>query len=401
MKLTTRRIALGNLLYRRARTLSLLALVAAITFVISAGSLFGFSLLNGIQNTEDRLGADLMVVPLGADRDLEGALLQGKPSTFYIAGETATALLSLTAPERTSAQIFLATFDSDHCAFPVQIIGYDPLTDFVVAPWLEQSIPGGPQDGEIVIGSEISLALGEEMLIFGSRYRACAQLAKSGMGFDTSVFVNMETARELVQKYETFLGAIPLPDDHDAVSAVTIALPKGVDAAEFAKSLREEFRGHSISVVLPQTIIGNLAQNLDLTLVILSALLTAIWLLSVVVLAIVFTVMLGERRQEFGVFRAIGATRQKLVSVLMTESFLVGAAGAALGLGLMCLLVFPFSNSLAVVLSAKFLLPNTGETILILFAAFALCAATGPLASVYAAYKLGRSDAFTMIREGA
>jgi hypothetical protein len=47
--------------------------------------------------------------------------------------------------DRATQQLFISTFDSEHCAALVQIIGYDPETDFVVAPWLKGSKVTEPQ----------------------------------------------------------------------------------------------------------------------------------------------------------------------------------------------------------------------------------------------------------------
>jgi putative ABC transport system permease protein len=399
--LSTFYIALNNLNHHPFRTVSLIALVAVTAFLISGGTLLGVSLQSGVDSTRQRLGADAMIVPLGAERDIEGALLQGKPGTFYLRGDTARRLQSADGVERASAQLFIATFDSEHCAFPLQIIGYDPETDFVVAPWLAAKVPGGPGYGEVIMGSDINLAVGKKLLLFGSDFQTIGRLEKTGMGFDVSVFVNMETARALVDEYRSYVGAIPVPDDTGAVSAVMVDIAKGYETAAFAKNLRENFRNDSISIVLPQAMIDSLGRNLNLTLMILRLLLTVLWLLSVTVLAIVFMVALNERKREFGMLRALGANKGKITGIILAEASLIGAAGALLGVGSLCLLVFPFNALIESKLEAEYLLPPAPETALILLCGFGISLAMGPLASIFSAVRLGRGDAFSVIREGA
>ena len=315
--LTTVNLARISLLQRQYRSACLVALIATITFVVTGGSLFGSSLLNGVSNTENRLGADLMIVPVGAERDYEGALLQGKPGTFYLEKETVQELLHADGIAKASPQLYIATFDSSHCAFPVQVIGFDPKTDFVIAPWLEKEMSGGPGYGEIVVGYNVRAEVGDDLLLFGDEYRTVGRLGKTGMGFDNSVFLNLETAKKIVADYRTFDEAAVLPEDDGAVSVVVADVARGLDSDEFAKDLRERFRGKSITVIQPQAIISDLSKNLRLTIGIISILLAALWLLAVVVLAVVFAVTVNERKKEFGVYRALGATRQKLAGIVL------------------------------------------------------------------------------------
>jgi putative ABC transport system permease protein len=282
-------IALNNLLHRRFRLFFLATLVGLTAFVIAGGVLLAASLRNGVESTAARLGADAMFLPVGAGRDLEGALLEGKPSTFYLPGESVRGLSGAAGVKRSSPQLFVATFDSSHCSALVQIIGYDPETDFVVAPWLAEEVPGGPGRGEIVIGNAILLETGEEMQLFGTKYRVAGRLEKTGMGFDVSVFANTETIRMIIDEYETYLGATPMPDEN-AASAIVAEIADGIDHEAFAKNIRKNYR--NVDVILPQAIIGNLAKNLDLTIGVLTVFPVVMWLVLAFVLAIVFTIAL-------------------------------------------------------------------------------------------------------------
>jgi putative ABC transport system permease protein len=389
-------IARNNLLHRRFRLICLAALLALTTFVIAGGVLLGASLRNGVESAAARLGADAMFLPSGAGRELEGALLQGKPSTFYLPGESVRLLSGAAGVEKASPQLFVATFDSSHCSSLVQIIGYDPETDFVVAPWLAENSQSVPKRGEIVIGSAILLEAGEEMQLFGTKYRVAGRLEKTGMGFDVSVFANMETICGIINEYERYLGAIPMPDA-GAVSAIVVELADGIDPEAFAKEIRKKHRG--VDVVLPQAMIGNLAQNLDLVIGVLTLFPAVLWLVSAFVLAIIFLIALHERKREFGVLRALGATRGKLAGILLTESALIGALGAGGGLLLFCAMALPFSALVESRLGPVCLLPSAGEAALLLGVCFLLCAVCGPIAAAASAVRIGRAEASLIMRE--
>jgi putative ABC transport system permease protein len=394
--MSTFAIARNNLLHRPFRLICLAALVAVTAFAIAGGTLFGTSLRNGAESTAARLGADLMLLPLGADRDLEGALLKGKPSSFYLPGDSVRLLSNLEGIERASPQFYVSTFDSSHCGSLVQIIGYDPETDFVIAPWLAEHVPNGPKRGEIVIGDAILLDVGDEMLLFGTRYRVAGKLEKTGMGFDVTVFAGKETARMLIDEYEKYIGAIPMPDE-DAASVVVADVAEGIDHEAFAKEIRKNHRG--VDVILPQAIIGNLTNHLDLTIGVLTGLLSVLWFLSAFVLVIVFTITLNERKREFGVFRALGATRKKLACILMAESVLLCVSGAGAGVILFCATALPFNAFVESKLESEYLLPAAGATALILCGCFILCAAGGPIAAAVSAVRIGRAETSFIMRE--
>jgi putative ABC transport system permease protein len=193
-RITTFSIAIANISHQRFRSVCIVLLTALTTLLITGGSWLGFSLRKSIESIDARLGADGMIVPQSASDNFEGALLYGSPSTFYLTTDVADRVMQLDGIERASPQLFIATFDSSHCAALVQIIGYYPATDFVVAPWQNSSKVTQPGDGEIVVGGNINLEIGDQMMIFSVKLNVAGVLEKTGMGFDNSVFVNMDTA---------------------------------------------------------------------------------------------------------------------------------------------------------------------------------------------------------------
>jgi putative ABC transport system permease protein len=360
-------------------------------------------LRNGIESVNARLGADAMIVPASADDSFEGALLRGSPSTFYMTADVASRLAQTDGIERATQQLFISTFDSEHCAALVQIIGYDPETDFVVAPWLKGSKVTQPQYGEVVIGSNIQLKAGQQMQLFALKLNVVGVLDKAGMGFDNSVFVNMDTARMLLAEYEKFVGALPLPEGTDAngvVSAVMIDIKSGTDPVDFQRSINYGFRSEGVRYVSAQTLLSNTTKNLDLVIGVLTVLLVAIWVFAVFVLAIIFTLALNERQCEFGILRAIGATRRKLTAIVLTETTLLCSLGAVLGVGVVCLIVFPYSTLIERVLQTAYLPPQSVLVAAILIVCLVLGAAIGPLASLFSAARIGKSDAFANMQEG-
>jgi putative ABC transport system permease protein len=401
--ISTIKIAFSNILHRRFRSVCIVLLITLTTMLITGGTLLGFSLRNGVESTNARLGADAMVVPDSAGDSFEGALLSGSPSTFYLTADLAGRIAQTDGVERASTQLFISTFDSSHCAALVQIIGYDPETDFVVKPWLRGSKLAEPKYGEIVVGGNIRAKTGDKITFFAVDLDVVGILDKTGMGFDNSIFVNMETAQMLLVEYEKFAGALPLPEGMDAegvVSAILLDIQSDVDPVAFQRSINLGFRNEDIRYVSSQTLLASTAKNLNLVIGILTVMLAAVWIFAVFVLVIIFTLALNERQREFGILRTIGATRQKLTAIVLAESALLCAAGAVAGVGIVCLIVFPYSLLIERVLQTAYLPPRSFTFSAILAVCLVLGAVIGPLASLFSTARIGRSEAFANIQEG-
>lgn len=400
--LTSIDIAKRNLQRRKGRTLCLAGIVALLSFVLAGGTLLSVCLENGISSITKRLGADMLLVPLGAEKNIEGALLRGEPSAFYLDGNTAQRLLALEGIKQASPQIFLASFDSPHCSSLVEMIGYDPATDFVIAPWLQQEIPVNPGQDEVVVGSNIRGDVGDTLKFFNRDYKVVGKLDETGMGFDVSVFVNLDMARIALQEYAAYaaLSGQNVPEGEGTVSSITLNVKPGIDVAEFAKNVRIDFAQDRVAVVLPEAMISDFAGNMRILLVVIAVLAVLLWILAVGVLALLFSLSANERKREFGVFRVIGATQKKLVALLLTESVLTSFLGAAVGILLLAVLYFSFTPLIRHSADIPFLQPPGGIIALLLVSSFLLSFLTGPLASLYAAVRIGRTAVYAITREG-
>ncbi|MDR2180606.1 MAG: ABC transporter permease, partial [Synergistaceae bacterium] len=324
-------IARENLKRKPFRTFCEIAFVALLSFVLSNGSLLSFSLLNRISSMSNRLGADAMLTPKGYGQKLEGVILRGEPSGFYLSGELTGRLMKVEGISKASAQLFIATMDSSHCAFPVQLIGYAPEDDFVIAPWLQEQIPGGLRQGEIVIGNSIEAKKGDKLRFFNTDYPVAGQLDKTGTGFDTSIFFDMNTARHALKQYVKYSGA-EIPDEEHAVSVITVNLDKGYDPYKFYGKIRGLFRQEGVEVVLPKRLISSISEGLNTLLFVIALLVLILWAIAVGVLAILFAVTLNERKREFGIYRALGSSRKKLAYIILSESAVISLKGALTGI---------------------------------------------------------------------
>ena len=148
-----------NLIKKPARSIALLILSAFLAVSAFGGSLAVMSLRNGIDSLESRLGSDIIVVPYEAatQGSYESVILQGNPGAFYMSnsviGEISEEIEGI---EKLSAQYFLVSAKAGCCSVKVQIIGFDPETDFSVTPWIERSYGKELSDGDVIVGAMVN-----------------------------------------------------------------------------------------------------------------------------------------------------------------------------------------------------------------------------------------------------
>jgi len=396
-RLNAFRLSVNNITRRRGRTVGLILTVALLTIALLGGSLLSESIRRGTESARARLGADALIVPEGYESKAENALLRGEPSAFFLDGNLAERLKAVDGIAKVTPQVFLASFDSPHCSVEVQIIGYDPDTDFVITPWLREELSSPPGYGEIIVGSLIQGNIGQSLTFFDRSYRVAGKLAPTGMGFDSSVFMAGDTFELALADWRKY-GNETIPEG--AVSSLAVDVVPGMDLNEFARNVRYGFRGESVSVVLTGTLIAGVSSSKGLFKGVISVLIVIIWIIAVFVMALIFKVTLSERKREFGVYRSLGASRKKLSALVLIESALISFTGALLGLSVTALFWFSFSPLIGISVDAPYLNPTAAATVLILAAGTALASVTGPVAAIFSAANVSRVATAAIIKDG-
>ena len=107
-------LALKNLLGRPGRTAVLVILTALLSMAVLAGTMIVQSLRAGLGSLDQRLGADIMVVPYEATSksSLESIVLQGNTGYFYMPKDRYEKILSTEGLGQVSPQFFLASTSS-------------------------------------------------------------------------------------------------------------------------------------------------------------------------------------------------------------------------------------------------------------------------------------------------
>ena len=394
-----RSLPFKNLRGKPLRTAVLVTLTALLALTFLAGTLTVSSLRSGLASLENRLGAEIIVVPYEATtkKSFENIVLQGSTGYFYMDKQLADKVCSAEGIGQCSSQFYLASTSAGCCSIPVQIIGFDPDTDFTVQPWIRRSFDEPLGDGDIVVGNDLNAFVGDTLQFYGVECRVAAKLDKTGTSFDTTVFANMDTVKRMTRaSLDKGLNSFKNIDPEKVVSCILINTSDERSADEVLNDIN--IHNKKVKAVRTKEMISGVSDSLGGVSRIVGILIAAVWLLGGVILLLAFTMSVNERKKEFAVLRVIGASRGKLARTVMAESLAVGVLGSLIGIGLGLLIMLPFAGAIEELLAMPYLLPDAGKIAVLAAGAAAASILTGVLAAAVSAYRISRMDTGVILR---
>ncbi len=397
-----RQLARRNLSRKPVRTAALVLLAAFLSFSVFVGSMIVLSLQNGLESYESRLGADIVVVPYEARSHgtLESILLQGIPGYFYMDETYLDKVRAISGVESASPQFYLASASAGCCSVAVQIIGFDPDTDFSIQPWIRENYSRDLGDGDVIVGSGITVPKNRTLRFYNQDCRVVASLDQTGTGLDTAVYANMNTIQALMagsqtEGFDYFGGA----DPQRTISSIMVKVKDGCSIESVANDINIHVR--HVEATQARTMVSSIAGGLTNVSRIIGGLTAMIWALAIVILILAFVMISHERTREFAILRVMGASQRMLSGLLRWEAALISLVGAVLGVAVGALVVFPFSSLIRGKLDLPYLLPGSGVVLGLLVGSVVLAVAAGALTSAISAYRISRIDTGLILREGA
>ena len=396
-----KKLPFRNLAKRPGRTAALILLTAFLALSTFAGTLVIASMKNGLSQLEARLGADVIAIPYEAASkiDLHTTMVQDAVGEYYMPRSNLDKIKAVKGVEAVSYQTYLSTMKTACCSVSVQIIGFDPETDFTVQPWIASRYHKKLEACEIVVGASVNLAAGDSIRFFDVPCRVVARLDATGTSMDTAAYATDETLRVLFdaaqdKKSNALKGNAP----EEVMSAAFIKVAQGFDPVTVAGYVKSRVRG--TRAFAARTMISSVSDGLAAVRATTAALMIAVWALAFVILIVAFSMMANERKREFAVLRVVGASRRMLSRMVLMESAIVGVLGGLAGVALAALVFFPFSGLIESRLGLPFAAPGIGTVALIALMTLILCVLIGAAASARTAYRLSRVDAGIALREG-
>jgi putative ABC transport system permease protein len=396
IRLTTFVIAIKNLRKRSFRTNGLIAIVAVLAFTIFCGALLSESLSLGKNYLSGRMGADIMVVPRGYALELQNTLLRSESNTFYMKQNIADKILEMPAIEKVSPQLLIGSLNASCCTVPVQLIGFDPKTDFTIKSWMTKIDSSKLSFGEVVIGSRVNAAVGSDIWLFGQPLKVAATLDDTGMGFDSSVFMTIETAKHMIET-SAEAAVHPAGIGKEQVSALFVKLTSESEVSRASKTIISEYP--QTDIVILNDMMKNIRDQVNNIRGLAYGIQWLLWIVSILILTVIYTFTANERKREFGLLLVLGATRKKLESLLMTETMIISLLGALLGVIAASFIMFEFRMLIAISLGIPYIQPTIDLTIKLAAMSILISVLTGLIACIYSLKRIQHLETHNMIRE--
>lgn len=335
--------------------------VALCALLIASFALLATLVLRGAQASlrlaQERLGADILVVPEGTVERVENALLMGITDRVWMPQENLEKIAAVPGVQMASPQIYLSTLTGASCCSveDMFLIAFDPATDFTLRPWLEKNMGGELPFGDVLGGMYVFTPEGEQNIsIYGYLVTLVGNMEPTGTGLDQTMFMTMETAKDIARLSYT-LAEKPLEIPPDSISAVLVRLQPGADSQGVATEI-----GNSVEGVTPipsTEMFRSFHEQISLMMRILLVMMAITLLLSLILIAVIFSIAVNERRREMGVLRAMGAGRGYVLQTLLAEAAILSAIGGLTGALLTTLAVALFRNLIMMALGIPFLMP--------------------------------------------
>ncbi len=403
-------LSLKNLPWRNlkgyaGRTAALLLFSALMAVSVFGGTMMISGVRSGLSTVRSRLGADIMVTPESAKNefDAQTVLLKAEPGYFYMDAGILDEIRAVEGVEIASPQLFLASAKAGCCSTRVQMIAFDPQTDFTVRPWLKDT-NGTEQMGlfDVVIGSNVdwaSAALDDVILFYDTECHVIGQFAPTGSTLDSAVYMNFDTCKALIRacrekgmfKYENL--------DADAViSSVMVRVKQGYDAEDVAEEIRGSVEG--VCATSSTNMVSGIAESLNKVSGTVSVFVLVLWLLGVLMVVLIFTLTMNARRREFASLRAMGACKSILSGIVIREALLVNLLGGLIGIALAAVVLFSFSGFIGESLGVGFILPPVGQMLLSALLTLLSVTAAAMLSAWITVGQVNRMDAGLVLKEG-
>lgn len=394
-------LPLANLRRKPFRTTALVIVVTMLTVAFYGGSLLSMNLKAGLNSMQERMGADLMVTPQNTKTEAEALLTDGSASTFYFTNDIETQVAEADGIEELTVQTYISSLAAACCDEKVQIIGFNPDTDFVITPWISSQFDGTLERGQIIAGSGINVSSNNTVKLYGHEFPVAAQLANTGTSLDNSVFVNMDTVPDVVG-YSAKVGhpAIPTEYADKAVSSVLIKVKDGYSAQQVASNIEKTTGLEGLGYVYPGGITATTKSSLNSIVKYVTLFVAVFWMMGLIVLIAVFSSAMNERKREFAAYRIMGADRATLVGIIVKESALIGVSGGVVGVAAASLAIFPFSTLIGKQLQLPYLQTNAWNVIGLIAVSLIFAVFTGVLASIATAVRLSTPETYLTLREG-
>lgn len=332
------------------------SLSTLLAVTVSVGILFALYLLDvgvsrGVETAEDRLGADILVIPGDAWVEPEEVLFTGAPLNIYMDAGFEEKISHVPGVNRATPQFFTQTLNADCCSLAraARLIGFDLNSDKSIRSLLKDAKLETLGPKEVLTGARLDTYPGMSATILNKPFLVAASLKPTGTSLDYAILTPIDTARDLAKTSIGYLHAYweRYGQPERLISAVLVEVGNGHEVQGVARAIS---RLGDLKVVETAAVLTNVKGQMRslFAIVLWGGLLIAAS--SVLGLFSRFFCMAWDRKGEWGLYRALGATRGDLKILVMGEAIVLTLAGSVLGV---ILGYFLYRGGLAFLLDQK------------------------------------------------
>ena len=392
-----------NNIARRRTQSTLTVTITALTVMVFVMVMGIFQTVSqGLALSRERLGADAILMPKYSNAKGDDLLFTAMPENIYMPIEVVEQAKPLEGVAAMSPQFYCQTLALGCCdpGEEARIIGYDPETDFILKPYLDEEHQNGMSETEVIVGNayEDEDLVGMNYMILGRIFKVVSVLQPTGTGMDSTFFMDWRVAQDMCLESEVLRESWTKRDPHDYVSVIMIKFEEGVDPNAFVRQVEES--GMEAKCLLTGDTISDLQSQLEVTMKVMFALWAASLLIAVLSLVGRFNALAKERKKEIGLLRAIGLKKGQVFGLIIGETCTMALMGGALGSAVALICMDPVIEALK---NAFKLSPSVWSTSLALLcgaAGVALAVALGFAAAVTPAWKSASMDPQAAITQG-
>lgn len=392
-------IAIKNITRKAFRSIALVLAVSLVSGLLFAGVVSMKGVLNSIQLGTQKLGADLMVVPEGQEEKVRSTLIAGEPSVSYMPESVLDSVRKVKGIKKASPQLFMKSTKYPCCTdVDVLLIAFESSTDFTITPWLQESINRALGKDEVIIGRSIPVEKGEKMTFYGKPLTVAGYLSDTGLEYiDHGVFMTMETAREMIGESKK-KAVEPLRIGEDSISAVLVQVEPNISPERASVFIEYEIKG--VKAVASREVIGSVKKQLFVMLRMILGIGISLWLITLVMITVVFSMIVNERQREIGILRSLGAKKREIFSLVTAEAVIVSLLGGIAGIAASGGVLLSLKGPIMTAFKLPYLWPDKQFVLFALAGTLLASVMTGVIAVFYPAFRCSRKEPYEAIRQG-
>jgi putative ABC transport system permease protein len=251
----------------------------------------------------------------------------------------------------------------------------------------------------VIVGGRREETVGSELLLFGWPLTVYGKLGRTAVGtHERGLFISFETLAEMRQTMQRICGS-RAPLEPNRLSGVLLQLAPGTTTQQVRFGVLANVPG--VKVVSNESVLTSVRQGLASLFGGVFALMSIMCASSALMMGVLFSAIVAERKRELGLFRAIGARRRQILGILLTEAGLATAAGGLMGCLLGLCLMRVYEHSLVYHLDSMgipFVWLGAGAIGLIALACIVITSFIGAAGAFYPAWRASGLEPYDLIR---